>query len=854
MSKRFRLLAAGLAAVFTPLVTAQVRELPADAADIGLSRHGDPQAWQTAARVADVVTIGPGPAGTLPPPARALAVEFLDPSSNAEGDAPSGMAFTPDGARFVICNRDSRNVNVYDAATRAVLANVDVSGSPGGIAISSDGVHAVTANLWEDTASIIDLNTYNEIATVPVGAQPGVVRISPDGTLAVVGNTVDGSLSVIDIATATELRRISGAGFSSSLSVNFEPGTIALAFTNFEFAGNNTIVHPNYFGDQVSFYDVNTGAANDVPTLTRPRFVAITPDAGKAVLSHTFPGTSITVLDPNSQTVAKTINLGVDLWGPISIRPNGVKAAVAVQNAVRIVNLNTDAVSPAINTASVNQLVTSSTGAYALGVGFNGSLIDYATNQLLTNLNQLVSTSFGAASPTGQRAGMVAQTFGEDLLVVNTNGAAGFAEYFDTSGPPPEADAPRTVAISPDGSTAVVVNLLSDSASVINLNTRTVLGVVAVGDRPAEVEITPDGTQAVVANLDSTFASVINLNTLAVTSVPISRRASEVEIAPDGSYAYLAVVADGDGVWRIDLDTLTTVGGKLLTGDMGSVGFLHQQSSGMTLSPDGGTLVTCNSFANTASGAADRISIVDTATWTELTEVTVGDLPARATFSPDGSTIFVSNRNSDTITVVSNAGAASAAIATIPVGDQPFEMAVDPNAATLYVLNYGDPTVGVVDLNTNTMTASIPLPNAPAGLHLDGDRLHVATGTWSVTLGPGPLTAITRAGEFTTIDTQTLAIDEQIATGHPAADLRVRGTLAVAPSPFDGGVLLIDLADACPGDVDGNNTVDLSDLAILLANFGNPAATREQGDLTGDGTVDLSDLAELLSNFGGSCS
>lgn len=59
---------------------------------------------------------------------------------------------------------------------------------------------------------------------------------------------------------------------------------------------------------------------------------------------------------------------------------------------------------------------------------------------------------------------------------------------------------------------------------------------------------------------------------------------------------------------------------------------------------------------------------------------------------------------------------------------------------------------------------------------------------------------------------------------------------------------------ACPGDVDGDNDVDLTDLASLLSNFGVASgAAREQGDLDGDGDVDLTDLATLLANFGTTC-
>lgn len=58
----------------------------------------------------------------------------------------------------------------------------------------------------------------------------------------------------------------------------------------------------------------------------------------------------------------------------------------------------------------------------------------------------------------------------------------------------------------------------------------------------------------------------------------------------------------------------------------------------------------------------------------------------------------------------------------------------------------------------------------------------------------------------------------------------------------------------CPGDIDGDNDADLTDLAIQLSNFGTfSGALLEDGDLTGDGDVDIQDLAIMLSVFGTSC-
>ncbi len=57
----------------------------------------------------------------------------------------------------------------------------------------------------------------------------------------------------------------------------------------------------------------------------------------------------------------------------------------------------------------------------------------------------------------------------------------------------------------------------------------------------------------------------------------------------------------------------------------------------------------------------------------------------------------------------------------------------------------------------------------------------------------------------------------------------------------------------CPGDLDGDLDVDLTDLSMLLSNFGITGATPDQGDFDGDGDVDLADLSVLLSAFGQTC-
>lgn len=66
-------------------------------------------------------------------------------------------------------------------------------------------------------------------------------------------------------------------------------------------------------------------------------------------------------------------------------------------------------------------------------------------------------------------------------------------------------------------------------------------------------------------------------------------------------------------------------------------------------------------------------------------------------------------------------------------------------------------------------------------------------------------------------------------------------------------------AGGCPrpgcevGDIDDDCDIDLTDLAILLAHYGETGVGPDEGDLDGDGDVDLADLAILLSVYGTNC-
>ncbi len=77
--------------------------------------------------------------------------------------------------------------------------------------------------------------------------------------------------------------------------------------------------------------------------------------------------------------------------------------------------------------------------------------------------------------------------------------------------------------------------------------------------------------------------------------------------------------------------------------------------------------------------------------------------------------------------------------------------------------------------------------------------------------------------------------------------------LRIGTFPGAGGGTGTFTVTACPGDVDLDGMVNVTDLGILLANFGASVSINADGDLNGDGQVNITDLGELLASFGLTC-
>jgi YVTN family beta-propeller protein len=751
---------------------------------------------------------------------------YLSPDPNDEADTPMDVAFTADGSGIIVAHRDSRNLVVFDAHSQEVSHVIALSGSPNSVAVTPDGTRAVTANLFEHTLSVVDLVAMEEIALVDVAENPKLVRITPDGARAVVGSATDagGVLTVVDVATATVLQQIDGVWLMGTGSFSTESGVHTTRIVPFVIgADNRTCVVASYVGDQIQLVDLTGGTVNRLPASPDPYNQAIAGDGQTVVICHR--GTDvISVVDIPSQTITKTLSIGTAIYhfASIAVDPSGTKAIVGISNNVVLVNLVEETTSgPLCLPAAVSDLAVTADGQYCVVGNGYGSLISFETESVVAHLNDpLHFIRRVAVSPVEPRTAMIDELLDEILLVATTNGADGHMEAFIPSGPAPEPDKARRAAISPDGSRAVIVNNMSDDVSVIDLGSRTATHVVPVGERPSEVKITPDGTRAVVASMDSNQVSIVELETGDVDVVSIVGKASQVEISPDGTYAYVAVLADDDGVWRIDLSTLTVAGPLIPTGEMGLLHTFFEKPSGMTLSHDGETLVTCNTFD-------DNVSIIDVGTWSEIQRVSVGTQPVSAVFSPDDSVIYVSNYGSGTVFVVEDLPFATAIPETIPIGSKPWELAMCPDGSRVFVeyagAGYPSGNVAAIDIPEHVVSEVIPLGARAAGLHVDSLSRTLYAATSALALG----SSLDLYGSFFAIDAVEAEVSEEIVLGEPAATLvfNEQQNLALIPAPVRDKVILVT-GDNGSGVPDQGSSAQ--DSAMLTRCAPNPMRTASE--------------------------
>jgi YVTN family beta-propeller protein len=600
----------------------------------------------------------------FPQPTSHRAASDLDPGEAPEGDYLGRPMFTLDGERILLTNRLTNNVTVFDWATMDVLANIEVGSYPQGIAVSDD--YAVVACAFSNEVQVIDLDDYSVVRVLPTGEQPWVVRISEDGTRAFVACDIDDVCEIIDLEALSHLVTITDFPISLlTYSFGSENGRNEVSFSEFEVTPDGQYLIVGDRDTSVRFFDTTTGAlAFNVPIPNCPA-VGLSGDGLMAVAVSANNPLQAYQIDLTSYTVGQSVTIPgktLSTFGA-AVDADGSKAFLGISgNSSAFVDFDTQTYNILTSTYTPYTLGTSPDHSLALGIQYRFSVLDFATESLLGQY-QGIPTSKAAVSLVGHR--VVAYD------PIRTESAQ-FYDYTAPSSPQHrgatesgqqfEGDAPRRVAIAPDGSKAVVTNVLSDNATIVNLATLSVETILPIGDRVQDVAITSDSRWAVVCGFETGSVIVIDLDqNRIVAEVPAGARNSVVSISPDDTRAYV---------------------GNTLDNSVSVLELAGPLSSKMAASFD------------------DQVKVIDTATNTIVASLPVGDFPLQIAFDADGSYATVTNYFGDTCSLIRVDGALSSVVGTYNRGDGPLRISYNAFGDAIGISHYYDNTLVSVDPQT----------------------------------------------------------------------------------------------------------------------------------------------------------
>lgn len=280
---------------------------------------------------------------------------------------------------------------------------------------------------------------------------------------------------------------------------------------------------------------------------------------------------------------------------------------------------------------------------------------------------------------------------------------------------------------------AYITNRNSDTVSVIDTATNTVVATVGVGDYPHAVAVNPAGTRVYVANTNANTVSVIETasNTL-VATVGVGATPYGIAVNPTGTHVYVANAGD-DNVSVID----AAINNVVATVPVGSF------PQGVAINPAGTYVYVTNEFSNS-------VSVIDTVTNVVVATVGVGSHPYGIAIDPAGTHVYIGNILSNSVSVIDTA--TNTVVANVPGVNYPYGLAINPVGTRLYVANHQSNTLSVIDTTTNSVLATVPVGTNPYGVAVNPAGTHVYV-------------ANTNGNTVSVIDTATNAVVATVPVG-----------------------------------------------------------------------------------------
>ncbi len=256
---------------------------------------------------------------------------------------------------------------------------------------------------------------------------------------------------------------------------------------------------------------------------------------------------------------------------------------------------------------------------------------------------------------------------------------------------------PHHLIVSPDGETLILAMASGNELIFIDRPTGEIKQRLQVSD-PYQVGFSPDAKWFVTTSLRLDRIDVYNAATYQlVYRLPAPKTPSHIGFSPDSSTAYVTLQGS-DQLVAIDL----------ATGQRKWTVLVGRQPAGVFVRPSGTILV--------AVMGSDHIAEVDPKDGSVMRQIHTDRGAHNFLLSPDGKTLYVSNRVAGTI---SGLDADTLEVtATLPAPGGPDDMVFSTDGQELWVTGRWRASVNVIDRAAGTLKTTIPVGRSPHGIFL----------------------------------------------------------------------------------------------------------------------------------------
>jgi YVTN family beta-propeller protein len=214
------------------------------------------------------------------------------------GSMPKGVSISPDGRHAYVTNfgqANGKNIHVYDAATLAREATIDVPGIVVESVLSPDGNTIYASNFERNSVQFVDLKTRKVTREIATGMHPKILVPSPDGKYLFAANWSGQSVTQIDILTGKSVRTLPTTGLN--------PRGMAMTRAGVLFAANFNGASIDIFrGPELA--DRHTLAACPIP-----RHLALAPD-DRLLFVSCYHDSMLEAVDVATEKVVHALHVG----------------------------------------------------------------------------------------------------------------------------------------------------------------------------------------------------------------------------------------------------------------------------------------------------------------------------------------------------------------------------------------------------------------------------------------------------------------------------------------------------------------------------------------------------------------